>query len=53
VANGGAAEALELEAVTVEEGMEEPDLAVSYQCLAFLLDLDTFHRKDFTLLRNS
>ena len=51
--NGGASEARSLEeAVTVDEKEmenEENEERNSNVCLAFLLDLSTFHRKDFTL----
>ena len=54
VVNGGASEAMELEAVAVEEEMEnEEPVRDSNACLAFLLDISTFHRKDFTLLKSS
>ena len=54
VVNGGASEAMELEAVAVEEEMEnEERVRDSNACLAFLLDISTFHRKDFTLLKSS
>ena len=55
VRNGGASEArvLEEEAVTVQEEEDENDSKDSNVCLAFLLDLSTFHRKDFTLLKSS
>ena len=53
VRNGGVSEARELEAVTVEE-MENEELEQdSNVCLAFLLDISTFHRKEFTLLKSS
>ena len=52
--NGGASEAMELEGVAVEEEMEiEEPGRDSNVCLAFLLDISTFHRKDFTLLKSS
>ena len=51
VMNGGASEAMELEAVAVEEEMEAD--WDSNACLAFLLDISTFDRKDFTLLKSS
>ena len=54
VVNGGASEAMELEAVAVEEEMgNEESVQDSNVCLAFLLDISTFHRKDFTLLKSS
>ena len=55
VRNGGASEAraLEEEVVTVQEEEKENDSKDSNVCLAFLLDLSTFHRKDFTLLKSS
>jgi len=56
VRNGGASEAraLEEEAVTImEEKEDENDSKDSNVCLAFLLDLSTFHKKDFTLLKSS
>ena len=53
VRNGGVSEARELEAVIAEEmENEEMDLD-SNVCLAFLLDISTFHRKEFTLLKKS
>ena len=55
--NGGASEARALEeAVTVDEKEMENDENEerdSNICLAFLLDLSTFHTKDFTLLKSS
>ena len=52
--NGGAAETKEFEALAVEEKMEiesqKSDLSI---CIKFLLDFGTFHRKEFTLLRNT
>ena len=53
VRNGGVSEARELEAVTVEEMENEELERDSNVCLAFLLDISTFHRKDFTLLKSS
>ena len=54
VRNGGASEARTLEeAVTVDEKEMENEDRVSNVCLAFLLDLSTFHTKDFTLLKSS
>ena len=55
VRNGGASEAImALEAVKVEEEMENEEACHdSNACLAFLLDISTFHRKDFTLLKSS
>ena len=51
--NGGGSEARTLEAVTVDEKEMENEDRDSNVCLAFLLDLSTFHRKDFTLLKSS
>ena len=54
VINGGASEALELETVAVEEEMENEEPGRdSNACLAFLLDISTFHRNDFTLLKSN
>ena len=53
VRNGGASEARTLEAVTVEEKEMENEERNSNVCLAFLLDLATFYRKDLTLLKSS
>ena len=53
VRNGGVSEARELEAVTVEEMENEELERDSNVCLAFLLDISTFHRKEFTLLKSS
>ena len=55
--NGGGSEARALEeAMTVDENEmenEENEKRDSNVCLAFLLDLSTFHRKDFTLVKSS
>ena len=52
--NGGAAETKEFDALAVEEKMEmENQKSDSSICMKFLLDFGTFHRKEFTLLRNT
>ena len=52
--NGGAAETKEFDALAVEEKMElESQKSDSSVCIKFLLDFGTFHRKEFTLLRNT
>ena len=52
--NGGAAETKEFDALAVEEKMEmESQKSDSSICIKFLLDFGTFHRKEFTLLRNT
>ena len=52
--NGGAAETKEFDALAVEEKMEmESQKSNSSICIKFLLDFGTFHKKEFTLLRNT
>ena len=52
--SGGAAETKEFDALAVEEKMEmENKKSDSSICIKFLLDFDTFHRKEFNLLRNT
>ena len=52
--SGGVAETKEFDALAVEEKMEmESQKSNSSICIKFLLDFGTFHRKEFTLLRNT
>ena len=52
--NGGVAETKEFDTLAVEEKVEmESQKSDSSVCIKFLLDFGTFHRKEFTLLRNT
>ena len=52
--NGGAAETKEFEALAMEEKKKmENQKSDSSICIKFLLDFGTFHKKEFTLLRNT
>ena len=52
--NGGVAETKEFDTLAVEEKVEmESQKSDSSVCIKFLLDFGTFHKKEFTLLRNT